>query len=225
MNYLWEEFNIKTFPAETIVFRDGVYQPELSTLPNSSKIEKGYDLPIHIIYVGEISGKKDIHFEMSAPNQQVFLSLKVANKTPAFLTVFIKNAGKNSDFRGKFLVQNFSDLSVKQTAQHVAKNTGIFLENKIVAHSGTDTKLFGVAKIEPGCDMCGSNIGFAVLAAPDAKVQFSPDQRISASPETAGHSAFIWRATPPLIQYLGSTGLSADEIKKVLEEAFTNDSF
>jgi Fe-S cluster assembly scaffold protein SufB len=225
MNYLWEEFNIKTFPAETIVFRDGVYQPELSTLPNNSKIENGHDLPIHIIYVGEISGKKDINFEMSAPNQQVFFTSKVTNKNPAFLSIFIKNTGKNSDFRGKLLIQNFSAISVKQTAQHFAKNTGIFLENKIVAHSGTETKLFGVTKIEPGCDMCGSNISFAALAAPDAKIQFSPDQRISGAPEAAGHSAFIWRATPPQIQYLGSAGLSADEIKKVLEEAFTNDSF
>ena len=225
MNYLWEEFNIKTFPAETIVFRDGVYQPELSTLPNNSRLEDGYDLPIHIVYVGEISDKKDLKFELSAPNQQVFFTAKIINKTPAFLNVFIKNTGKNSDFRGKILAQNFSSLSIKETAQHFSKNTGIFLENKIVAHAGTETKMFGLAEIEPGCDMCGSDIGFAALAAPDAKIQFSPDQRISAVPDTAGHSAFIWRATPPQVQFLQSAGLSAQEIKKVLEEAFTNDSF
>jgi hypothetical protein len=225
MNYLWEEFNIKTFPAETIVFRDGAYQPELSTLPNNSKLEKEYDLPIHIIYVGEISGKKDINFEISVPNQQVFFTVKTLNKTPAFLNIYIKNAGKNSDFRGKILAQNYSSLSIKQTAEHSAKNTGIFLENKIVAHPGTETKLFGIAEIERGCDMCGSNISFAALAAPDATIEFSPDQRISAAPDVAGHSAFIWRATPPQVQYLRSAGLSADEIKKVLEEAFTNDSF
>ncbi len=225
MNYLWEEFNIKTFPAETIVFRNGVYQPELSTLPNNSKLEKSYDLPIHIIYVGEISGKKDIIFELSVPNQQVFFTAKTTNKTPAFLNIFIKNTGKNSDFRSKILAQNFDVLSIKETAQHFSKNTGIFLENKIVAHSGTETKLFGIAEIEPGCDMCGSDISFAALAATDAKIQFSPEQHISAIPDTAGHSAFIWRASPPQIQFLQSAGLSAQEIKKVLEEAFTNDTF
>ena len=34
MSYIWNEFNIKTFPAETIVFRNGEYCSELSTLPN-----------------------------------------------------------------------------------------------------------------------------------------------------------------------------------------------
>ena len=90
MNYLWQEFNIKTFPAETIVFRDGIYQSELSTLPNDLKITKKYDLPVHIIYVGEVAGKNDINCEISAENQQVFLSAKITIKKPAFLNVFIK---------------------------------------------------------------------------------------------------------------------------------------
>ena len=30
MSYLWQEFNIKTFPAETLVFRDGVFCEDLS---------------------------------------------------------------------------------------------------------------------------------------------------------------------------------------------------
>ena len=225
MNYLWQEFNIKTFPAETIVFRDGVYQPELSTLPDNLKFEKNYDLPIHIIYVGEIPKTTNINFEISTENQQVFLTAKITNKKPAFLNIFIKNTGKNSDFRSKILIQNFSTIDIREQALHLAKNTGIFLDNKIVAHDNSETKLSGVADIAPGCELCGSDISFAALAAQNATIQFSPDQRISSIPEAAGHSAFIWRANEPQIQYLRSAGLSMAEIKKVLEEAFTNDSF
>ena len=46
---MWNEFNIKTFPAETIVYRDGEYVPELSTLTNDA-INDTFDLPVHIIY-------------------------------------------------------------------------------------------------------------------------------------------------------------------------------
>ena len=35
MSYLWQEFNIKTFPAETLVFRDGKYINELSESENA----------------------------------------------------------------------------------------------------------------------------------------------------------------------------------------------
>ena len=51
MSYIWQDFNIKTFEAETVVFRDGVFCPELSTL-ESPEISSNYDLPIHFIYVG-----------------------------------------------------------------------------------------------------------------------------------------------------------------------------
>ena len=53
---MWNEFNIKTFPAETIVYRDGLYCPELSTIDNEN-VNKKYDLPVHIIYVGELKDK------------------------------------------------------------------------------------------------------------------------------------------------------------------------
>ncbi len=222
MNYLWQEFNIKTFPAETIVFRDGIYQPELSTLPNSLKIEKKYDLPVHIIYIGDIFGKKDITFEISAENQPVFLSVKITNKKPAFLDIFIKNTGKNSDFTGKFLFQNFSELEINEKAGYFAENTGIFLENRIIAHPKTKTKLCGIATISKESPLCKSDLSFAALAASDAQVEFKPEQCITITPKVASHSAFIWKGTDQQIQYLRSAGLSGDEIKKVLEEAFTN---
>lgn len=222
MNYLWQEFNIKTFPAETIVFLDGVYQPELSTLPNSLKITKKYDLPVHIIYIGEIGGNNDINCEISAENQLVFLSAKITIKKPAFLNIFIKNTGKNSDFTGKFLIQNFSDLEINEKAGYFAENTGIFLENRVVAHPKTKTKLCGTAEITKESSLCKSDLSFSAITAPDAQVEFNPEQRIKTIPKTASHSAFIWHGSQPQIQYLRLAGLSGVEIKKVLEEAFTN---
>ena len=67
---MWDEFNIKTFPAETIVFRDGVFCPDLSTL-ESTNVDKKYDLPVHIIYIGEIAGKCRLEINIGAENQSV----------------------------------------------------------------------------------------------------------------------------------------------------------
>ena len=55
MSYLWNEFNIKTFAAQTVVYRDGVFCPELSTIAGTD-FRENFDKPIHIIYVGEIAG-------------------------------------------------------------------------------------------------------------------------------------------------------------------------
>ena len=82
MSYMWNEFNIKTFPAETIVWRDGVYNAELSTLKNAT-IDKKLDRPVHIIYVGEIAGENNLNIDISAFNQPVFLSVNIKNKKPA----------------------------------------------------------------------------------------------------------------------------------------------
>ena len=54
MSYLWQEFNIKTFEAETLVFRDGVFCEDLSDYEsmnfepesNSINITKTPKLPI-----------------------------------------------------------------------------------------------------------------------------------------------------------------------------------
>ena len=72
------------------MFRDGVFCPELSTLAGTD-IDKKYNLPVHIIYVGEIAGKNELSINISAAGQKVFLSLRVKNKLPAFFDIFIKN--------------------------------------------------------------------------------------------------------------------------------------
>ena len=103
MSYMWNEFNIKTFPAETIVFRDWVYCADLSTLPNAP-INKNYDLPVHIIYVGEIAGENNLEISVGAENQKVCISVNVKNNLPDFLNIFIKNAGKNSEILGHVML-------------------------------------------------------------------------------------------------------------------------
>ena len=82
MSYMWNEFNIKTRPAETIVFRDGVYCGELSTLENAP-INTKYDLPVHIIYVGEIAGENRLDVLVGVENQEVIISANVKIKKPA----------------------------------------------------------------------------------------------------------------------------------------------
>ena len=89
MSYMWDEFNIKTFPAETIVYRDGVFCKDLSTLSDTD-IKNKYNKPVHIIYVGEISNTCKLNINILAENQPVFLSINIKNKKPAFLNIFIK---------------------------------------------------------------------------------------------------------------------------------------
>jgi hypothetical protein len=229
-DYLWKKFNIKTFPAQTLVFVDGEFMPELSTIsdignPKSDtiNIDKKYDRPVHIIYVGEIAGQKKINIEISTDYTNVFLTTKILNKKPAFFDVFIKNTGFFSKFSGKIIAQNYNDLCIDIKAGHFAKNTGIDVYTKLVAHSDTKTKISGSANIAKNCPDCESDINFSVLAAPNAKIEFSPMQFIAAAPQRAEHAASLYRPTAPQIEYLRGAGLSGAEIKDILEESFINE--
>jgi hypothetical protein len=222
MNYLWQEFNIKTFPAETVVFRDGVFVPELSTL-ESCVIDEKYDLPVHIIYIGEIAGDNILEIDISAEGQPVFLTTKIQNKKPAFLNILVKNAGKKSVFKGKVLAQNYSTLTINNTGRHLAPETGIEIETKLVAHANSVSKLIGSAEIEKGCVACDSNIGFRALADSSARIEFAPRQFIRAVPLSAGHNASIFKGDDQQVEYLRTAGLAGAEVKTALEEAFMND--
>ena len=57
----------------------------------------------------------------------------------------------------------------------------------------------------------------------NAKIIFSPVQRISAIPESASHSASIAQYNQPQIEYLYSAGLTSVEVKDILREAFMSD--
>ena len=222
MSYMWDEFNIKTFPAETIVYRDGSFCPQLSTIENTV-LDKKYDKPIHIIYVGEITGDCDLDINISVEDQPVFLSLNVKNKKPAFLNIFIKNAGKKSDFRGHIMLQNYTDLKFNCTAKYAAPDTTILIKTKLMAHKNSISKLSGTAIIDKDCINVNSDISFSALADKTARIEFTPAQRISAIPNSAEHSASIYQPSAPQIEYLREAGLSGTEVNNVLKEAFIND--
>jgi len=218
---MWNEFNIKTFPAETIVYRDGVYCSDLSTMPDGPICEKK-QLPVHIIYIGEIAGKNDLIIDMRAQSQPVFLDVRVKNKKPAFLNIFIKNTGKNSELRGHVMLENYDNLTFDCRAEHLAENTGILVKTNLVAGEKSVSKMTGAAIIEKNADHCVSDIGFSAMCAPDAVLEFMPAQYISAVPKSAGHSAAIYHPGTAQIQYLRGAGLGTAEVDMAIKEAFKN---
>ena len=222
MSYMWNDFNIKTFAAETIVYRDGKYCPELSTIKDGP-IDKKYDLPVHIIYTGEIAGKCRLNIEINVAEQDVFLSADIKSKKPAFLNIFIKNAGKNSNLRGHVMIENACSVNFDCTGRHLAPNTGILVQTKLYAHRDTVSVLSGHAVIEKDAVNAASDIGFSAMAERGARMEFNPAQKISAVPISAEHSAAIYTPSAPQILYLREAGLSGAECEEVTKEAFRND--
>ena len=222
MSYMWDEFNIKTFPAETIVYRDGVFCPDLSTIENV-EFNKKYDKPVHIIYVGEIKDNCNLDINISVDNQPIFLSVNVKNKKPAFLNIFIKNAGKKSDFRGHVMLQNYDNLKFNCTAEHTAPDSTILIKTKLLAYKNTISKLSGTAIIDKNCTNVNSDISFSALADKNARIEFIPAQRIHAIPNAADHSASIYQPSASQIEYLREAGLTGAEVDNALKEAFLND--
>ena len=231
MSYLWQEFNIKTFPAETLVFRDGVFCENLSDYENVNfnpenntiSVIKTPKLPIHIIYIGEIAGNIDINLNLNSENTGVFMTMKTNNKTPAFLNFFIKNTGKNSVFNGQIIMQNYNSLKINIKADHLCENTGIFVKTRVLAHKNSNTILNGSANIEKNIKNCDSDISFSVMADETAKITICPKQYIKSEPKKASHSASLYIPSENQIKYLQSAGLSSMEIKNILEEAFLVD--
>lgn len=222
MSYIWNEFNIKTFLAETIVYRDGVFCDALSTIKNGP-IDKKYDLPVHIIYVGEITGKCRLDIDIFADNQPVFLSMKIKNKTPAFLNISIKNSGKNSVMRGHVLIENQSELDFDCTCYNSAPENEILVHTKLIADADSKSTLSGTAVINVDCAGCRSDISFSALAMNEnARIEFMPAQRIAAIPKSAEHSASVYHPSAPQILYLRQSGLSGAEAAAALREAFEN---
>ena len=235
MSFLWDKFNIKTFPAKTLVFLDGEFMlelsensPELKVKVSKNQIEiinnNTGDLPVHIIYVGEIIGDKKIIIRIMDHGSQItHFTAKLLNKLPAFLQVFIENTGKNSVFNGNIVIQNFSDLIFNVTADHLVKNTGVFVKNRIMAHGESNTELTGITNIISDCPDCQSDLNFTAMCAPDAKIKMSPNQKISSIPVKADHSASIYHGSDHQIQFLSSAGISKDDIKKILNQAFLDE--
>ncbi len=228
MSYLWQEFNIKTFEAETLVFRDGVFCDDLSDYKNISfnsenntiNINKTPNLPVHIIYIGEIAGDIDINIDLSAENTKVIATVKTINKLPAFLKFFIKNTGKNSVFNGQIIAQNYNSLKIDVKCEHLCENTGVFVKTRVLAHKNSETFLNGAAIIEKNVKECESDVSFSVMADESAKITMKPSQYIKSETKNAKHSAALFKPNDNQINYLRESGLSGAEVKKVLEEAF-----
>jgi len=228
MSYLWQEFNIKTFPAETLVFRDGIFCDDLSDYKNikfeknTILIEKTSKLPIHIIYIGEIAGNIDLNINISGPDNKIIMTNKIFNKKPAFFKIFVKNAGKNTVFDGQITVKNQNSLKIIVIGQNNNENTGVFVKTRVAAYKNTDTVLEGCAKIEKNIKNCDSDISFSVMADENAKIILKPTQYINSVPKSAKHSASLYKPNDNQIHYLKTSGLSDYEIQEILEEAFLN---
>ena len=228
MSYLWQEFNIKTFPAETLVFRDGVFCPELSEYKSAEytgkknliSINKKSDLPVHIIYFGEIAGNIDLNIDININNLPVFMTFKTFNKKPAFLNIFVKNAGKNSVFNGDIIIKNHRELKIQIVGEHLCENTGVFIKTRVAAYKKSISYMEGIANIGKNMPECDSNISFTVMADEDSKITMKPIQYINSVPKNAAHSASLYKPNDNQIYYLRTSGLSTKEIKEVLEKAF-----
>ena len=219
---MWNEFNIKPIRAETIVYRDGVFLPDVSTIENGP-INRKYGLPVHVIYVGEITGENALNIEINIENQPVFLSVNITNKTPTIFNIFVKNTGKKSDFRAHVMLNNSGELNYQCTAHHTAPETTILFQTKLIANRDSKSKIAGTAIIDKNCDDCMSDIGFTAMADRSAKISFLPAQRILSVPQRADHGAAIYRPTDAQVLYLRESGLSGAEVDDTMKVAFMND--
>ena len=226
MSYLWQEFNIKTFEAETLVFKDGFFCPELSDYENIDfnnnliSINKTPKLPIHIIYIGEISGDINLNIDINSVDTNIIMTMKILCKKPTFLNIFVKNKGKNSIFDGKIIIKNYDLLKMNIKGTHYQEKTNIYLKTKVAAYKNSKNYLEGTAEIEKNTLNCDSDISFSVLADENTLISISPKQYISSVPEKASHSASIYKPKDNQIYYLKTSGLSSDEVKSVLEQSF-----
>lgn len=225
MTYIWQDFNIKPILAETIVFRDGVFCPEFSTL-ESPEISKNYDLPVHIIYVGDLTDDYvlDINVPENVKNQKIFFSVNVNIKKNADFKIVIKNSGINSHVRGFVVLQNHGDLKFNVSAHHLCRKTGIFVKTRLVGYKNSVSELYGAANIYQYCEDCQSDIYFSCMIDNSARVVLKPVQKISGVPESASHSANIFEVTKPQIEYLHESGLSDNQINDVMRDAFTSNT-
>ncbi len=219
MNYLWNDFNIKTFNSETIVFRDGIYMPDISTLEYGD-INNKYDLPIHIIYVGEISGDNNLDININSDETNVFLTVKLKNNLPAKLNINVKNAGKKSFLRGNVIIENYSKFHLNNICEHKNTDTEIIIKTKIFASEKSESVLYGSAVIGKNLLGCISDINFGAIAETGAQIEFCPKQYISAPPVDAEHSAYMYKPTDFQIQYLKESGLDHKKALNVLSDAF-----
>jgi hypothetical protein len=219
MAYLFDDFkNIKTFPAATRVYRDGFFMPDLSDGA------AGADLPLHIIHVGRISGAQNWIVDMRE-KRKVFLTARIETGGAANIRIEINPALPDLEFEGRVFIKNAGNLVLNIIGNNLENGTKIKCRTKLFAMAGGANDLSGLANIPAGVMDAETDIGFSALCDRGVKMlKISPAQRISSIPESAGHSASIYRPAPPQIRYLETAGLSGQEAAELLNRVFLEEA-
>ncbi|MDR3208480.1 MAG: SufD family Fe-S cluster assembly protein [Rickettsiales bacterium] len=223
MAYLFDDFkSIRTFPANTRVYRDGVFAPELSSE------NEGAGLPLHIIHVGKITGRQDWIVDMNrtrgrraAGSANVFLTARIEVEGAAKINLEINANIAGAAFDGAVFVKNAGDLTLNVIGNNNKGGTKIACRAKLFAMAGSSGDLSGVANIPAGVPDAGTSVEFSALCRGHVKLlKMSPAQRISSVPAAAGHGASIYRPAPAQIHYLETAGLPEDEAAALLNRVF-----
>jgi Fe-S cluster assembly scaffold protein SufB len=218
MAYLFDEFkNIRTFPARTRVYRDGVLVPELSSDEDSN-------LPLHIIHIGNITGVQNWFVDMN-DSEKVFFTARVAATGATNIRMEINANLPGLEFDGKIIIKNSGSLDLSASGNNNRDSTKIKLLTKLFAAAGSENRLTGVANVPAETSDIETDISFAALLEDGVKtLVISPAQRISGVPKGAGHSASIYNPAPAQIQYLSAAGLSPAESAELLNRAFMEEA-
>lgn len=215
MTYAFDDFkNIRTFPANTRVYRDGVFAPEISSP------DEGADLPLHIIHIGNITGMANWFIDINDP-VNVFLTARIETSGATKLRIEINPNLENIGFDGKLIIRNTGGLDLEIIANNNRNDTKIRAETKLFAAAGSENHLVGLSNIPSDITGAETDISFRSLCDRHVKlIEMSPAQRIASVPKSAEHSASIYRPAPSQIKYLETAGLSDADAADLLGHAF-----
>jgi hypothetical protein len=218
MNYLWNEFDIPTFPSKTLVFLDGVFRADLST---SESLEiKADALPTHII----IKGGNRLPHEIVLDAGAVVYMTALINGGDNKVNIVAKGAGAR--FLAGIYIENDLFAKIDITANHLANDTEISADTRIFANKNSDTSAGVCANI--GSNLIGvkNSLNFQVLADKNIKnLKITPNQFINSEKINASHGASMDTGSPEAIRFLEESGLNSDEVNTALIEAFRNSTF
>jgi len=218
MSYLFDDFkNIRTFPAATSVYRNGVFAPDLSEDSDDAS------LPLHIIHVGEISGGHKWFIDMNEP-RNVFLTARIATSDTK-IDIEVNPNLPNLSFDGLIFCKNAGKVKINIIGNNNRDNTKIKIAVRLFAGAGSESVLAGLANIPAENIGSETDINFSALCDPAAAlVKMAPAQRISSVPADARHAASIYSPAKRQIQYLETAGLSAAESVELLNKAFMEEA-
>lgn len=215
MTYLFDDFkNIRTFPANTQVYRDGVLVPDLCDNTH------GPDAPLHIIHIGKITGQKNWFIDMN-DTKPVFFTARITTDGTTKIRIEINANLENQGFDGKLFINNGGDLDLNIVANNNKSYTTISCNAKLFAMTNSMSNLIGTANIPSDVIETNSDIGFSALCAKNVgMLKMSPAQKISSIPKSATHSASIYHPAPAQVKYLEMAGLSDGDATELLNRAF-----